>query len=132
MHLAFRFESITQILAVVDITSVDQYLDVPAHSILIIEDPAADFRPGLEVVFEKVGERVGLNFCSGAFDVPFQVRCERDLRHLPQALAADRMPKGVRSWLRQFSSGTSAVEMNAYWPVSAAWLMPSVNTIQAE
>ena len=132
MNLACRFETVRQMPAVADIATVDQDLDVPANGILVIEYPATDFRPGLKVALQQIGQRVRLDVCCRALDMPFQIRGKRDLRHRPQALAADRMPKGVRSKLRQFSSGISAVEMNAYCPVSAAWLMPSVKTIQAD
>lgn len=132
MNATVLAERIAELLPVAQIESINENFYVPAHAALVVENKAADTRVVFEVLRQKIGNACCSDGFAGAVDMPLQVGREFNRRHGRYPLLADRMPNGVRSALRQFCSGTNAVEMNACWPDNAAWLMPSVNTIQAE
>jgi hypothetical protein len=102
------------------------------HGALIVEYESADIRPAAEIIFETGCKRISFQFLFRAIHMPAQIWRELDCRHGGYPLLAARIPYGVRLMSRQFFSGMIAVEISAYCPVNAAWLMPSVKTIQAD
>ena len=119
---------------VLDVVAVDEHFDVVSHFALVVEHVPAHAGPTLEVALEQLGDGIDRERRGRALRVPRQVLREVQIRHEGVLQAAERASTwyGESSGNRQFASGISTVVTSACCPVSTEWLMPSVNTIQAD